>query len=82
MYGFIVDEKGRKMFKLLGNVIVLSEVWNKNGVDILCLWVVLIDYIGEIIVLYNILNSVGEFYCCICNIVCFLLVNLNGFDFK
>lgn len=52
---------------------------NKLGVDIFCLWVVFIDYCGEIVVLDEILKCVVDGYCCVCNIVCFLLVNLNGF---
>lgn len=53
---------------------------NKLGVDILCLWVVLIDYIGEVVVLDEIFKCFVDVYCCICNIVCFFLVNLNGFN--
>ncbi|VEI47171.1 isoleucyl-tRNA synthetase [Actinobacillus equuli] len=29
-HGFVVDEKGRKMSKSIGNVIMPSEVWNKT----------------------------------------------------
>lgn len=79
-HGFTVDEKGRKMSKSLGNVIVPSEVWNKNGADILRLWVASTDYTGEITVSHNILNSAGESYRRIRNTARFLLANLNGFD--
>lgn len=81
-HGFTVDEKGRKMSKSLGNVIVPSEVWNKNGADILRLWVASTDYTGEITVSHNILNSAGESYRRIRNTARFLLANLNGFDPK
>lgn len=81
-HGFTVDEKGRKMSKSLGNVIVPSEVWNKNGADILRLWVSSTDYTGEIAVSHNILNSAGESYRRIRNTARFLLANLNGFDPK
>ncbi|AWW34057.1 isoleucine--tRNA ligase [Mannheimia varigena] len=81
-HGFTVDEKGRKMSKSLGNVIVPSEVWNKNGADILRLWVASTDYTGEIAVSHNILNSAGESYRRIRNTARFLLANLNGFDPK
>ena len=81
-HGFTVDEKGRKMSKSLGNVIVPSEVWNKNGADILRLWVASTDYTGEITVSHNILNSAGEAYRRIRNTARFLLANLNGFDPK
>ncbi|EXI61303.1 isoleucyl-tRNA synthetase [Mannheimia granulomatis] len=81
-HGFTVDEKGRKMSKSLGNVILPSEVWNKNGADILRLWVASTDYTGEIAVSHNILNSAGESYRRIRNTARFLLANLNGFDPK
>ena len=81
-HGFTVDEKGRKMSKSLGNVIVPSEVWNKNGADILRLWVASTDYTGEIAVSHNILNSAGDTYRRIRNTARFLLANLNGFEPK
>lgn len=81
-HGFTVDEKGRKMSKSIGNVIVPSEVWNKNGADILRLWVASTDYTGEIAVSHGILNSAGDAYRRIRNTARFLLANLNGFDPK
>ncbi|MCK3655447.1 isoleucine--tRNA ligase [Pasteurellaceae bacterium Macca] len=79
-HGFTVDEKGRKMSKSLGNVILPSEVWNKNGADILRLWVASTDYTGEIAVSHNILNRAADSYRRIRNTARFLLANLNGFD--
>lgn len=55
---------------------------NKLGVDILCLWVVLIDFIVEMIVFDEIFKCFVDCYCCICNISCYLFVNFNGFDLK
>lgn len=80
IYGFMVDGKGYKMFKFLGNVIVLQEVMNELGVDILWLWVVVMDYSGEMMVFKDILCQIVDGYCWICNIFCFLLSNFNGFD--
>lgn len=68
------------MFKLLGNIVVLQIVIDILGVDILCLWVVLIDYLGEIVVFQQIFQCSVDVYWWICNIMCFLLFNLNGFD--
>ncbi|WP_032093430.1 isoleucine--tRNA ligase [Necropsobacter rosorum] len=79
-HGFTVDEKGRKMSKSLGNTILPSEVWNKNGADILRLWVASTDYTGEIAVSHNILNRAADAYRRIRNTARFLLANLNGFD--
>jgi len=39
MHGFALDEKGRKMSKSLGNVVNPEDVVNKNGVDILRLYI-------------------------------------------
>ncbi|AKO44898.1 isoleucine--tRNA ligase [[Haemophilus] ducreyi] len=78
-HGFVVDEKGRKMSKSIGNVIVPSEVWNKNGADILRLWVASTDYTAEMKVSHGILNSAGDAYRRIRNTARFLLSNLNGF---
>lgn len=80
IYGFIVDGQGRKMFKFIGNIVSSQDVMNKLGADILRLWVVLIDYIGEMVVFDEILKRVVDSYRRIRNIARFLLVNLNGFD--
>lgn len=79
-HGFTVDEKGRKMSKSLGNVIVPSEVWDKFGADILRLWVASTDYTGEIAVSKKILERAADSYRRIRNTARFLLANLNGFD--
>jgi len=39
MHGFALDEKGRKMSKSLGNVVNPEDVVNKNGVDVLRLYI-------------------------------------------
>jgi len=43
-HGFVLDEKGRKMSKSLGNVVSPQDVIEKQGADILRLWVVASDY--------------------------------------
>ena len=43
-HGFVVDGKGRKMSKSVGNVISPDEIINKYGADILRIWVVASDY--------------------------------------
>lgn len=42
-HGFILDEKGRKMSKSLGNVIAPQDVVGRYGADVLRLWVMLSD---------------------------------------
>ena len=38
-HGFVLDGKGRKMSKSLGNVVAPEDVIKKFGADILRLWV-------------------------------------------
>ena len=47
-HGFVVDGKGRKMSKSLGNVISPDDILKKYGVDILRLWVVASDYYDDL----------------------------------
>lgn len=48
-HGFILDAKGRKMSKSLGNVISPEQVINEYGVDMIRLWVALTDCTHDII---------------------------------
>jgi isoleucyl-tRNA synthetase len=79
-HGFTVDEKGRKMSKSLGNVILPQKVMSTLGADILRLWVAATDYANEISVSEEILKRTSDSYRRIRNTVRFLLGNLSGFD--
>ncbi|MFC6277062.1 isoleucine--tRNA ligase [Psittacicella hinzii] len=79
-HGFIVDGKGQKMSKSIGNVVVPQEVNEKYGAEILRLWVAATDYTTEIRVSDEILKSSVDTYRRIRNTMRFLLANLNGFD--
>ena len=79
-HGFTVDEKGRKMSKSLGNVILPQKVVSTLGADILRLWVAATDYANEIAVSDEILKRTSDSYRRIRNTVRFLLGNLNGFE--
>ncbi|MDR2690565.1 MAG: isoleucine--tRNA ligase [Azoarcus sp.] len=79
-HGFTVDGQGRKMSKSLGNVILPQEIFNKNGADILRLWVASTDYSGELAISDEILKRVVEAYRRIRNTVRFLLANTADFD--
>ena len=81
-HGFTVDEKGHKMSKSLGNVIVPQQVIDRLGADILRLWVSSADYSGEMAVSDTILQRSADAYRRIRNTARFLLANLNGFDPK
>ncbi|AEF95122.1 Isoleucyl-tRNA synthetase [Desulfotomaculum nigrificans CO-1-SRB] len=79
-HGFVVDEKGRKMSKSLGNVVDPLKVINQMGADILRLWVSSADYRGDLSVSQNILKQMTESYRKIRNTARFLLGNLYDFD--
>lgn len=79
-HGFTVDEKGRKMSKSLGNVIMPEKIINSLGADILRLWVAATDYKAEIVFSDEILQRTSEAYRRIRNTMRFLLANLHDFD--
>ncbi|MAV63617.1 MAG: isoleucine--tRNA ligase [Candidatus Marinimicrobia bacterium] len=78
-HGFVVDGKGRKMSKSLGNVISPEEILKQYGVDILRLWVVASDYYDDLKLDKGILQSQAESYRRIRNTFRFLIGNLNNF---
>ncbi len=79
-HGFVVDAKGQKMSKSLGNVVAPMTVINKLGADILRLWVASTDYRSEITASDEILNRTADTYRRLRNTARFFLSNLNGFD--
>ena len=79
-HGFVVDEKGRKMSKSLGNVISPQDVVKQNGADILRLWVAMIDYRDDMAMSKEIVARISEGYRKIRNTARYLLANLSEFD--
>jgi isoleucyl-tRNA synthetase len=79
-HGFVLDEKGRKMSKSLGNVVEPQKVINQSGADILRLWVVASDYSQDLSVGPNILKQMSDLYRRLRNTFRYLLGNLNGFE--
>ena len=61
-HGFVVDGKGQKMSKSLGNVVSPDEVIKKYGADILRLWVVASDYSDDLKIDNAILEQHAESY--------------------
>ncbi|MDA9749206.1 isoleucine--tRNA ligase, partial [Pelagibacteraceae bacterium] len=78
-HGFVVDGRGRKMSKSLGNVISPDDILKKYGVDILRLWVVASDYYDDLKLDNAILKSQAESYRRIRNTFRFLIGNLSDF---
>lgn len=79
-HGFTIDDKGRKMSKSLGNVIVPQKVVGTLGADVLRLWVAATDYSNEMSLSDEILKRVTDSYRRIRNTTRFFLGNLSGFD--
>ncbi|WP_041320491.1 isoleucine--tRNA ligase [Hyphomicrobium denitrificans] len=61
-HGFVLDEKGQKMSKSLGNVVAPQDVIAKSGADILRLWVAASDYSDDLRIGQEILKTFSETY--------------------
>ena len=79
-HGFVVDAKGKKMSKSLGNVVAPEAVIKKHGAEILRLWVSASDYRDDIRISENILKQLSDAYRRIRNTSRFMLGNLFDFD--
>ncbi|HHV63867.1 MAG TPA: isoleucine--tRNA ligase [Peptococcaceae bacterium] len=79
-HGFLVDEKGRKMSKSLGNGVDPLQVVRDMGADILRLWVSSADYKNDVAASPRIMKQMAEAYRKIRNTLRFLLGNLYDFD--
>ena len=78
-HGFVVDGKGRKMSKSLGNAMAPDDILNKYGVDILRLWVVASDYYDDLKLDNAILQAQTDSYRRIRNTLRYLIGNLYEF---
>ena len=81
-HGFLIDEKGRKMSKSLGNGIDPMVIVNKYGADILRLWVANSEYFNDISISENIIKQSAEMYRKIRNTIRFLLSNLSDYQYQ
>ncbi|NPB06086.1 MAG: isoleucine--tRNA ligase [Aquificae bacterium] len=79
-HGFVLDEKGRKMAKSLGNVVSPQEVISRYGADVLRLWAVSEDYTQDVRIGENLLRKVAEEYRKIRNTFRYFLGNLYDFN--
>jgi isoleucyl-tRNA synthetase len=61
-HGFVLDEKGQKMSKSLGNVVAPQDVMARAGADILRLWVAASDYSDDLRIGPEILKTFVETY--------------------
>lgn len=88
-HGFVLDEKGYKMSKSLGNVINPTEIIEGGrdlkkqpayGADVLRLWVASVDYSGDVCIGDNIVKQTFEAYRKLRNTARYLLGNLADFQ--
>ena len=88
-HGFVLDEKGRKMSKSLGNIVDAMVVMDggKNqqkdpayGADVVRLWVSSVDYTTDVLIGPNILKQLSDASRKIRNTARFLLGNIHDFD--
>ena len=79
-HGYVVDSKGHKMSKSIGNTIEPGEVIQSAGAEILRLWSAACDHTGEVSFSQEIVKRTSEAYRRIRNTARFLLSNLNDFD--
>ena len=77
-HGFVLDEDGRKMSKSLGNVVSPQEVVDKQGADILRLWVIGSDYSDDLRIGPEILKTQVDVYRRLRNTLRYLLGAVDG----
>ena len=80
-HGFVVDGKGLKMSKSLGNVIAPEDILKKYGADILRIWVASSNYAEDLRIDFSILEQHADSYRKIRNTFRYLLGNIND-NFK
>ena len=80
-HGFVVDGKGLKMSKSVGNVIAPEDILKKYGADILRIWVASSNYAEDLRIDYSILDQHADSYRKIRNTFRYLLGNIND-DFE
>ncbi len=77
-HGFVLDDKGYKMSKSLGNVVDPLKMMDQYGADIIRLWALLSDYSEDIRIGKDTLKMTGDLYRRIRNTLRYLLGALDG----
>lgn len=80
-HGFVLDDKGNKMSKSLGNVIDPLQICKEYGADVLRIWATSSDYLEDVRISKDIVAQNAELYRRIRNTLFrFILGNLKDFD--
>ena len=79
-HGFVLDESGRKMSKSMGNVTAPQDIIERNGADILRLWVVGSDYSEDLRIGPEILKRQIDLYRRLRNTLRYVIGNLSDFS--
>ena len=79
-HGFVLDPKGQKMSKSLGNVVAPQDVIAQSGADILRLWVAASDYSDDLRIGNDILKTFSETYRKLRNTIRWMLGALGHFE--
>ncbi len=79
-HGWVVDGKGEKMSKSMGNGLMPKVIFNQYGADILRLWVASSDYHSNVRISEEILKQLSEAYRKIRNTTRYILGNISDFD--
>ena len=81
-HGFVLDDKGRKMSKSLGNTVNPQDILRDYGADILRLWVAGSDYYEDLRIGPEIIKHHTDHYRRLRNTLRYLLGSLNDFQEK
>ncbi len=78
-HGFVLDEKGYKMSKSLGNTVAPEDILKDFGADILRLWTVTSDYSSDVRIGKDAMKNTGDLYRRFRNTFRYLLGAIDGF---
>ena len=79
-HGFVLDGKGLKMSKSIGNVVDPLKLIKQYGADVVRLWAASVDYQADVRISEEAMKQVSESYRKIRNTFRFLLGNLDDFN--
>ena len=78
-HGFVLDERGYKMSKSLGNVVAPQDIIKQSGADILRMWVCASDYADDLRIGPEILKTTADTYRKLRNTIRWMLGSLAHF---